>query len=137
MKTIDKLKKYPKSRQQTQKFQEDLNSIKSTLQNGFDIRCTDSDRIRTSQKHFKVNMAQPEEDLWKDNCVPTGDAPCVRNMWCGGDDKDWCKAALKRQERSIRKRNVDENTLETLPLSDSDEDDDGVESKKRKFMSLL
>ena len=121
------LRKVNVSRHTSKPFQDKLNTLKKNLRNGFDIRCHDVDRLRELTKMFKIKMLQPEEDLWNDNCIPNNAGVCERKIYCGGEDKKWCKAAMKRYERSLRQqqsKNATTSTNDDNDLTSSSESDD-------------
>ena len=117
------LKKTSKGRQESQSFKNKLEILTKELHNGFDIRCTDEDRIKSLRKVMNLKMEQPEEDLWKDNCDPDEKTGlCERKWFCGGDDEKWLKAAMKRYKRSLKnKQRVEAGGVEgEVVLSSSD-----------------
>ena len=53
------------------------------LENGFDIRGSDTNVIKNVQKETGVKETSAEDVLYKDNCVPDEKGVCPRRRWNG------------------------------------------------------
>ena len=57
------------------------------LENGVDIISLSSQRIEDLEDLYGVEYGEPEEVLYRDNCVANKAGICPRIRWCGGVDK--------------------------------------------------
>ena len=106
IKEVDRLRRYPSSKQGGPSFMKDVAALLAILENGFDIRTSDKHRIGELEEKYFVKMSEnsEEEKLYKDNCVPLEeDKPplqkgrCARLMWSSTKvDQDWLLAANER-----------------------------------------
>ena len=102
----EKLKRYPVSKQAGDTFKHSFAGFEITLQNGFDIKTFDTNRIEELENKYFVSMTEDseEERMYRDNCVPlTEDKPlvkkgsCPRLMWSTPEvDEDWLVKAMER-----------------------------------------
>ena len=52
-----------------EKWFSDVNSLFSTLKNGFDIRCHTDEAIQEMKTLYDVEVSEAEEDFYRDNCL--------------------------------------------------------------------
>ena len=52
-----------------EKWFSDVNSLSSTLKNGFDIRCHTDEAIQEMKTLYDVEVSKDEEDFYCDNCL--------------------------------------------------------------------
>ena len=76
------------------------------LENGFDIRGSDTNVIKNVQKETGVKETSAEDLLYKDNCVPDAKGLCPRRRWNGEPDKEWLRESKKKSERDEYERNL-------------------------------
>ena len=64
-------------------------------------------------------MQQREEDIWYNNCVANDAGICDWKVYCGDEEKKWCKAAMKRYQCSQRQKT--NNTTRTADTNDNED----------------
>ena len=129
IKLFDALKRTPHSRLNSKSYLQKVDKLRIELQNGFDIKTNNDQRIRQLSKDMDVKMGKDEDDLYDDNCIPNKEnGVCPRKRASGDTDTVWHRAAMRRYERSRRLNTVleEENPLisneKTTIASDSEPD---------------
>ena len=109
MENVEKVKRYPVSKQGGDAFKQMFASLIEVLENGFDIKTTEKGRIKELEDYFWVKVTENSEEqrLYEDNCVPLdSDKPphkkgkCTRLMWSSTEvDEDWLENANRRRDK--------------------------------------
>ena len=90
--------KCPKARRCGERFTQQIDLIRQSLENGFDIITSDSTRVDELEDIYGVDFGDEEQDLHKDNCILNESGVCPRIRWCGGIDFKWQKKANERSK---------------------------------------
>ena len=97
-KNVTKLVKTSSSKRGQTWFTE-MEALRLSLDNGFDIRSFHTSSIEILTKEYGIDITEEEEKLYVDNCVPEGDGKCKRKVSVSGVDPVWARKAVKRQEQ--------------------------------------
>ena len=92
--------KCPKARRCGERFTQQIDLIRQSLENGFDIITSDSTRVKELEDIYGVDFGDEEQDLHKDNCILNESGVCPRIRWCGGIDFKWQKKANKKKQKN-------------------------------------
>ena len=108
-----RLKNWPVQRQSKQSYLEKVASMNKTLENGLDVKTADEEHVIYLVSLYGVVYKEPEEKLYKDNCVPDDETGiCTRRLWCGGSDNAWLKKAKERQQKMEKQVHLAKKRME-------------------------
>ena len=83
---IENLKRprnYSTNKQTTNSYLRDVGMTRDSLENGVNVKISDTDRIDFLADLYGIDYGEPEKKLYEDNCVPNENGVCARMVWCG------------------------------------------------------